>query len=202
MSDTVPLILASQSLARRRMLSDAGLKFECQPSGIDEQKLKEVLVQLSASEPEVVAKGLAMAKAVEVSERNPGAYVIGSDQVLALEQDILGKASDVDGARRTLHKLRGKTHTLHSAVCLARHGGLIWTHVDYANLSMRKFSEAWLKTYLENAGEALTSSVGCYHLEGRGAQLFEDIQGDYFTILGMPLLPLLAELRRQKVIPA
>ena len=202
MSDTHPLILASGSAARRRMLTDAGVTCGFERSGIDEEKLKHVLIQLSSSVPEAVAKGLAMAKAVEVSNRNPEAYIIGSDQVLALEHDILGKASDVAGARRTLHKLRGKTHTLHSAASVVKSGAVLWSGQDLAHLTMRKFSDAWLEHYLDTAGDALTNSVGAYHLEGIGVQLFEQIEGDYFTILGMPLLPLLGELRRRKVIAA
>ena len=200
MSEPWPLILASQSAARRRMLADAGLKFEIEPSGIDEEKLKDVLIELSGSLPETVAKGLALAKASEVSLRNPDAYVIGTDQVLSLGQDIFSKASDMQGARRTLHTLRGKTHTLHSAVVVMISGSALWHHVESAELTMRKFSDVWLEHYLDAAGDALTHSVGAYHLEGLGAQLFEKIEGDYFTILGMPLLPLLAELRRRKVI--
>ena len=202
MSKGAPLILASASAARRAMLSNAGVNFQIVSSGIDEVKLKEVLINLAAPVPETVAKGLALAKASEVSNRNPEAYVIGSDQILALGHDILSKASDAQGARRTLHKLRGKTHSLHSAVSLMQGGALLWNHVESAHLTMRKFSDIWLEHYLDTAGDALTASVGAYHLEGIGVQLFEKIEGDYFTTLGMPLLPLLRELRRREVLAA
>ena len=146
-----------------------------------------------------VAEALAKAKAIEVSSRNSGAWVIGSDQVLAQGEIIFSKAATRDEARSTLQALRGKTHSLHSAAALVQHGIVVWQHVQTANLTMRMFSDAWLEQYLDAAGDALVQSVGAYQVEGLGIQLFESIDGDYFTILGMPLLALLSELRRREV---
>jgi septum formation protein len=148
-----------------------------------------------------MAEALAAAKAIDVSSRNRRALVIGSDQVLSMGDRLFSKATNRDQARRTLQTLRGNTHVLHSAVALAKNGVTVWEHISKANLTMRSFSDAWLEDYLDAAGDALTDCVGGYKLEGLGIQLFDKVEGDYFTILGMPLLPLLNELRHRKVLP-
>ena len=201
MSDRLPLILGSGSPARRQMLKDAGLSFAVESSRVDEAKLADALSRHTACAPAAdIAEALAEAKAIDVSSRNAHALVIGSDQVLALGEALVTKAEHRDDARRTLKALCGQTHALHSAVALAKDSVIVWQHVETAHLTMRDFSDTWLEDYLDMAGEALTLCVGAYKLEGVGIQLFEKIEGDYFTILGMPLLPLLAELRRRKVI--
>jgi len=137
-----------------------------------------------------------------VSRRHRGALVIGGDQVLALGPELLTKARDEAAARATLGKLKGRVHELHSAVALAADGKVLWSHTGTARLKMRDFSDAFLDEYVTRAGERIRQSVGAYELEGLGVQLFEAIEGDYFTILGLPLLPLLAELRAREMIAA
>ena len=203
MSDESRLVLASGSTARRRMMEQAGLTFDVQPANIDEAVLKAALIQHPTCIPlQDLAIALAEAKAVDVSRKQRAAWVIGSDQVLGLGEMALSKASCRDEAKQTLLRLNGQTHELHSGVALAKDGVVVWRHVETAKLTMRKFSDAWLEHYLDRAGEALTNAVGCYHLEGLGLQLFQSFEGDYFTILGMPLLPLLGELRRREVLPS
>lgn len=205
------LILASGSAARRSMLAAAGLAFDVVPSHVDETALKQELdteLLITADFPVVVARSLASAKAMDVSQRVPDALVIGADQTLAVEMSgdgsqaarMLDKPADVAEARRHLLLMRSRTHVLHAAVVLAQAGEIVWRHDAAAQMSMRPFSDAFLEDYLARAGDKVLGSVGCYQLEGLGLQLFERIEGDYFTILGMPLLPLLNELRRRKVI--
>jgi septum formation protein len=183
------------------MLEAAGLSFAVSPADLDERAIRETL---SAGDTQVdpadVAEVLARAKAEAVSRAHPEAIVIGADQVLALGDEIFEKPAGLDGARAHLEKLSGRTHQLHSAVVLARAGEVIWAHVDTASLTMRAFTAAFLDDYLSRAGPVVCESVGAYQLEGLGVQLFERIEGDYFTILGLPLLPLLDELRLRKVI--
>lgn len=193
------LILASGSSARRKMLEAAGVAFRVAPAAVDEDAERG---RLGSASPRQVALHLARAKAAEVSLRHPEAVVIGADQVLALAGRIFTKASNLAEARIALQSLAGRTHALHSAVALAIGGGIVWHRVDDAALTMRAFSQAFADDYLERAGERVCASVGCYELEGLGIQLFEHIEGDYFTILGMPLLPLLAELRRHGALAA
>ena len=195
------LILASGSAARRNMLENAGVPFDAEPAKIDESALKDALIRHPTSAPaHDIAVALADAKALDVSKRNPDALGVGSDQVLALGEQLLSKASGRDSARLALLALRGKTHALHSAVSLARNGAVVWRYNESARLTMRSFSDAWLDRYLDHAGDALVHCVGGYRLEGLGIQLFEKIEGDYFTILGMPLLALLGELRQREMI--
>lgn len=196
------LILASGSQARRDMLRAAGLVFEVMPAHVDEEIIRALLLKDAEVEPDDVAEMLASAKAEAVSRHHPGALVIGADQILSLGSEIINKATDAGEARATLLKLRGNSHELHSAVALAIDGGVVWTDVDTATLVMRKFSHEFLTQYLDRAGEDILHSVGCYHIEGLGLQLFERVSGDHFTILGMPLLPLLGELRKREVIAA
>ncbi len=196
----VSLVLASGSRARRDMLQAAGVACTVQAADVDEVAIR---VRLAAGTlPTEVATVLATAKALVVSKQRPGAMVIGSDQVLALGLEILSKPGDRIAARAQLASLRGRTHALHSAVALARDGAMVWSGVDIAELAMRDFSDAFLDSYLDAVGEDVCHSVGAYHLEGLGIQLFDRVRGDYFTILGMPLLPLLAELRRLGIIAA
>ena len=178
------------------MLEQAGVAFKIEPARIDEAAVRDQLLRRDpAAEPAAIAAGLAEAKALDVSARNPGALVIGSDQILNLGPEILTKSADIKEARATLLRLRGQTHLLHSAVSIAIDGTVVWGTVDTAHLTMRRFSDAFLDHYLSVEGADLIEAVGAFKLEGRGLQLFERIAGDYFTILGMPLLPLLAELR-------
>lgn len=184
------------------MLEAAGLAFAVVPADLDERAIRETLAAGDSSvEPADVAEVLARAKAETVSRARPG-VVIGADQVLALGDEVFEKPAGIEEARAHLLKLRGQTHQLHSAVVLAEAGEVAWAHVDTASLTMRTFSLTFLDDYLSRVGTAVCQSVGAYQLEGVGVQLFERIDGDYFTILGLPLLPLLAELRLREVIPS
>ena len=195
------LILASGSGARRQMMEAAGLVFEVVPADVDEVAIRDTLrAGNSGIEPADVAEVLARAKAEMVSAAHPDALVIGADQVLALGDQIFEKPADLDAARDSLLVLRGKTHQLHSAVVLAENGETVWSASDVAHMGVRAFTPEFLGAYLATAGEKICSSVGAYQLEGLGVQLFEKIEGDYFTILGMPLLPLLGELRARGVV--
>jgi septum formation protein len=202
-SNLSQIILASTSRARREMLAAAGIAFTVEAADVDEPAIREsLLAAKSAPTPPQIADALARVKAEDVSQRRKGSLVIGGDQVLALGTELLTKAKDEAAARATLKKLRGKTHELHSAVALAVDGRVLWTHAGTARLKMRDFSDAFLDEYLTRAGDRIGQSVGAYELEGLGVQLFDMIEGDYFTILGLPLLPLLAELRAQGMIAA
>ncbi|MCR5857256.1 Maf-like protein [Mesorhizobium sp. J428] len=192
---TTRIILASASPFRLAMLRNAGIETEANPSRIDERAVEEAIGDAAIS-PENLAWILAEAKAEEVSERFPGALVIGSDQTLSLGDEVLHKASDMEEARRRLLKLSGKTHHLNSAVVLARDGKALWGHVSVARMTMRKLDPAYVGRYLSRVGDQVLRSVGVYQIEGEGIQLFDAIEGDHFTIVGMPLLQLVAELRR------
>jgi septum formation protein len=193
-------VLASASRARRELLAAAGVAFTVDPADVDEPALRRSLQAGTA--PAKIAELLARAKAEDVGTRHRDSLVIGADQVLAFGDEILSKPGDAQGARATLRKLRGKTHELISAVAFAEDGKITWAHTATARLTMRDFSEAFLEEYLLRAGDRVGQSVGAYELEGPGVQLFERIEGDYFTILGLPLLPVLAELRARGVIAA
>lgn len=192
---TTRIILASASPFRLAMLRNAGIETEANPSRIDERAVEEAIGDAAIS-PENLAWILAEAKAEEVSERFPGALVIGSDQTLSLGDEVLHKASDMEEARRRLLKLSGKTHHLNSAVVLARDGEALWGHVSVARMTMRKLDPGYVGRYLSRVGDQVLRSVGVYQIEGEGIQLFDAIEGDHFTIVGMPLLELVAELRR------
>lgn len=195
-----PLILASTSKARAKLLEAAGLAFIVEPPGLDESVMLQAISGERSLDPHDIAEVLARAKAEAVSDLASGAYVIGADQVLVLEDRILTKPDSMEAARRQLLDLRGKSHTLHTAVVVATNGETIWAETQIATLSMRKLSPEFIGRYLAAAGEEVLSSVGAYQLESLGIQLFEKIDGDYFSILGLPLLPLLDTLRREGVI--
>jgi septum formation protein len=199
-SGRAPLILASSSKVRARLLEAAGLAFSIQPPGLDEHIMRQVVGRTGALSRQDVAEVLARAKAEAVSELVPQAFVIGADQVLAFGGRILAKPENMEAGRKELLDLSGKSHTLHSAVALATKGGTVWTHSEGSTLVMRKLTPQFIGRYLAAAGEEVLSSVGAYQLEGLGIQLFEKIDGDYFSILGLPLLPLLDALRREGAI--
>lgn len=197
------VVLASGSATRRDMLRAAGVAFDVVPARVDEPALRaELLAHDAHMAPAAIALELADAKAREVSRREPDAHVIGSDQVLDLDGEIFAKPGSVDGVRETLHKLSGKTHALHSAVTLARNGKVIWRTCETARLIMRQLSSSFIDDYVDAVGAAVCASVGAYQIEGRGIQLFDRIDGDHFTILGMPLLALLHQLRAEGVLAA
>src|ERR1700704_4092956 len=195
-----PVILASTSKSRARILEAAGLAFIVEPPGVDESVMLQAVSGERSLEPHDVAEVLARAKAEAVSDLASGAYVIGADQVLVLEGRILSKPDSMEAARWQLLDLRGKSHTLHTAVAVATMGETIWSETEIATLTMRKLSPEFIGRYLAAAGEEALSSVGAYQIESLGIQLFEKIDGDYFSILGLPLLPLLDTLWREGVI--
>lgn len=196
---TLPLILASKSPFRAKLLSDAGIKFTAQKANIDERAIEAPLFH-SGTTPEEVALILAEAKAIEVSERFPHALIIGCDQTLSLGDEIYHKPENMDEARRRLLELSGKTHQLNSAVALVQNGQTVWRHIAVAQMTMRSLEPAFIGRHLARVGDIALSSVGAYQIEREGIQLFEKIEGDYFTIIGLPLLPLLKELRARGII--
>lgn len=195
------LILASASASRAAMLRGAGLDFEILPARIDEDEIKLALKADGANVRDA-ATALAELKAHRVSQNAGADFVIAADSMLDCGGEWFDKPADMAAARLQLQALRGKTHDLVSGVVLARGGSVIWRHAEAARLTMRDFSDGFLDAYLAQAGEAVLASVGCYQLEGLGVQLFSRIQGDFFTILGLPLLPLLDILRENKVLRA
>jgi septum formation protein len=191
------LVLASASPFRRRMLEAAGLSFRVVPAHVDEAAIRD---QAMALRPSAIAEALARAKAVAVSAEFPEAMVVGADQVLAFDNQLLSKPKDLSEAREQLTRLRGNAHHLHTAVALAQAGKVLWSHAETARLVMRRFSDAFLDRYLTDMGPSVCQIVGGYEIEGRGIQLFERVEGDMFTIIGLPLLALLAELGARGVI--
>lgn len=194
-SAPAPLILASKSLARRTMLSAAGIPIEIVHAQIDERAIERTIGE--KRDPDELALLLSWEKASAVSFNLPSRIVVGADQTLAMGSVRFNKPADRDEAREQLRRLRGQSHTLQSAVTLVQDGSVLFKVVDTARLRMRNFSDRFLEEYLEAAGPSVTQSVGGYQLEKLGVHLFERVEGDYFTILGMPLLPLLAFLRQQ-----
>ncbi|THD46714.1 MAG: septum formation inhibitor Maf [Bradyrhizobium sp.] len=192
-----PLVLASQSRARQTLLANAGIDFEAVPAEIDERSLQQAS---GLSAPGDVAIRLAREKSLFVSARRLGQYVVGADQTLALGMQLFSKPASRAQALEQLHALAGRHHELHSAVAVARDGRILFEHVAMARMTMRRLGESEIETYLDEAGAAVTSSVGAYQLEGLGVHLFERIEGDHFTILGLPLLPLLAFLRSKALL--
>jgi septum formation protein len=191
------LILASQSRARQALLANAGIAFESVPADIDERAVQEAS---GLTTPGDIAALLAREKALFVSSRRPGEYIIGADQTLALGKRLFSKPAGRVQAAEQLRALAGGAHELHSAVAVARDGKILFSDVAIARMAMRVMDEAGINAYLDAAGDAVTSSVGAYQLEGLGVHLFERIEGDHFTILGLPLLPLLAFLRRERLL--
>jgi septum formation protein len=192
-----PLILASQSRARQLLLSNAGIDFEAVAAEIDERSVQQAS---GLSAPGEIAGLLAREKALSVSMRQPGKFVIGADQTLALGTRLFSKPADRAQAAGQLRALAGRSHELHSAVAVARDGKILFETVTIARMTMRQLGEAEIDAYLDQAGEAVSSSVGAYQLEGVGVHLFERIEGDHFTILGLSLLPLLAFLRSERLL--
>lgn len=200
-TEVVPggLVLASASTFRRKLLEAAGVAFGVVPAEVDETAVKRRLA--SSVGPEGLAEVLAAAKAEAVSRAHPESLVVGSDQVVALGDAVFDKPADLQEARAQLECLRGRTHRLFTAVALARNGQVVWRATDSASLTMRHFSDAFLDGYLAACGTHLCQVAGAYEIEGRGIQLFERVEGDQFTIIGLPLLPLLAELRACGALP-
>jgi septum formation protein len=196
-----PIVLASKSASRQAILRAAGVPFEVAGSGVDEDAAKARLLDAGHG-PREIADHLAEAKAVAVSKALPGAIVIGADQTLDLGGELYDKVETLSEGRARLRTLRGQSHLLHSAMVVAQHGMPIWRYLESPRLVMRAASDAFIDAYLTRHGEALLGSVGVYQLENDGAQLFDEIDGDYFAILGLPLLPLLALLRDKGALAA
>jgi septum formation protein len=199
-SGAADLVLASASPFRRKLLEAAGVAFRVAPAKVDEAAIKRG--PGAGLRPAALAETLAGAKAEVVSRERRESLVIGSDQVAALGDRVFDKPANVAEARAHLVELRGKTHRLFTAVALAQDGQVVWRKTESASLTMRRFSDEFLERYLAEGGERLTQMAGAYEIEGRGIQLFERVDGDHFTIIGLPLVPLLAELRARGALPA
>ncbi|MDB5439587.1 MAG: septum formation protein Maf [Caulobacteraceae bacterium] len=195
------VILASTSSVRRGLLTAAGVAYEARSPGVDEDLTKKRLLENGAT-PKDVAEALAAEKALAVSAAHPRALVIGADQTLDLEGALFDKVGSLDEARQRLLQLKGRRHQLHAALAVARHGKVIWRQTSSPSLTMRDFSEPFLDAWLARQGATILGSVGCYRLEDEGVQLFDEIDGDYFAILGLPLTGLLALLREEGVLIA
>jgi septum formation protein len=192
-----PLVLASKSAVRRAVLEAAGIPVEAVPADIDERGIE---ARSAAVDPGAVAALLAREKATAVSSVTPGRWVLGADQTLALGDRRFSKPADAAAARAQLTALRGRTHALHSAVAVARDGAVRYDTVEIAHLTMRGFSDSFLDRYLQEGGSAVLASVGGYQLERIGIHLFDRVEGDHFTVLGLPLIPLLGFLRRERLV--
>ncbi len=195
-----PIILASASKSRAVLLRQAGLRFDIVPADVDEESVKRGLRAQGAAAGQCAEK-LAELKAIKVSQINADVLVIGADQMLECDGTWFDKPRDLAEARATLLALRGKTHVLPTSVAVATNGSVVWRHSAAPCLTMRAFAESFVDRYLADVGELALASVGAYQLEGRGVQLFSKIDGDFFTILGLPLLELLAFLRERHVVP-
>jgi septum formation protein len=192
-----PLILASQSRARQMLLANAGIDFEAAPAHIDERSVQDAA---GPAAPSAIAMRLAREKALVISARKAGRYVVGADQTLALGERLFNKPEGRTQAFEQLRALAGHTHELNSGIAVARDGKIVFEHVAIALMTMRPLHEDEIAAYLDAAGDTVTSSVGAYQLEGLGVHLFERIEGDHFTILGLPLLPLLDFLRGERLL--
>jgi septum formation protein len=193
------LVLASGSATRARLLRDAGITIEIAPAHVDETALKQSLLTENQP-PRAIADALAELKALRSSTPRPADLVLGADQVLEIDGNLISKSEDMEAARALLMRLRGKKHALITAAVLVRGGVPVWRHVERISLTMRDFSNGFLDDYLAAEGADILGSVGCYRLEERGVQLFSRIDGDYFSILGLPMLPLLTALREFGII--
>ncbi|SDR26496.1 Maf family protein [Pseudovibrio sp. Tun.PSC04-5.I4] len=193
------LVLASGSKIRATLLENAGLIFDRIPANVDERQIEEPLLSTGV-DPKVIAAKLSVAKAKEVSAHHHGAYVIGADQILAFEGTRLVKPEDLKAARQQLENFSGKSHALHSAACIVKDGEVVWESLSTAVLHVRHLTTDFLDWYIDRTGTEILSSVGAYQLEAEGVQLFEKIEGDYFTVLGLPLLALLDYLRSIEVL--
>jgi len=193
------LVLASASRARADLLRNAGVELAIDPARIDEAAVKASLLAEGAP-PRDIADSLAELKARRTGARHPAALALGADQVLVHQGEILDKPASPDEARAHLRRLRGERHELVSAAVIVTQGAPVWRHVGQARLTMRPFSDVFIDDYLDRVGEAALTSVGAYQLEGLGAQLFSRVEGDYFTILGLPLLEVLGFLRARGVL--
>jgi septum formation protein len=194
------LVLASASPFRRKLLEAAGVPFRVVPAKVDEAAIKRRLDATVG--PAALAETLAAAKAEAVSRECSHSLAVGSDQTVALGGAVFDKPADLAQARVQLERLRGKTHRLFTAVALAHDGHVVWRNTDSASLTMRDFSDEFLDWYVAECGASLCHVAGAYEIEGRGIQLFERVEGDHFTIVGLPLMPLLAELRARGVLRA
>ena len=193
------IILASKSIHRKMLMENAGLNFDTASADIDERTI-ETAVKDTGVIPKELALILANAKALDVSQKNTDQYVIGSDQTMSMQDKMFHKPESMDDARRRLLELSGSTHELNSAVVIVKNGETIWQHVSTAELTMRKLTPEFIGRHLAQAGDDVLTSVGAYQLEKEGVQLFDNIEGDFFTIVGLPMLPLLEELRNLGVI--
>jgi septum formation protein len=193
---SAPLVLASGSASRKALLSAAGVAFLADPADLDEDAVMADLAARGADAAQVAAE-LAAQKALWVSRRHPGGLVLGGDSVIALGGRHLSKCATLAQARALLAQMSGREHLLVSAAALARDGEVLWTHASPCRMTVRDLSPQFLDDYLAREGTAILSSVGCYHFEGRGAQLFDRVDGDYFSVLGLPLLAVLAALRKE-----
>ncbi|MBU6442376.1 MAG: Maf family protein [Alphaproteobacteria bacterium] len=193
------LILASASTTRAGLLRAAGVPFEIRPAHVDEDAIKDSMLA-DGADARAVADALAEAKALRISLSCPGELVLGADQVLDFESELVSKSPDLEAAAILLRRLRGKAHKIVTAAVLARDGVPIWRHLTVATMTMRDFSDAFLVGYLADEGDGVLSSVGCFQIERRGLQLFSRIDGDYYSILGLPMIPLLTALRAQGII--
>ncbi len=191
------LILASASASRKALLAAAGVAFAADPADLDEDGL---MARLQGADAVTVAAELAKEKALHVSRRHRGQIVLGGDSVIDLEGRLLSKCATLEAARALLAQMSGREHLLVSAAALARDGVLLWTHASPCRMTVRELSPQFLDDYLAREGTAILSSVGCYHFEGRGAQLFDKVDGDYFSVLGLPLLAALQVLRKEGVL--
>lgn len=195
------LILASESRSRARMLKAAGVPFTARAAKIDEDAVKDAMLAEGAAAGNI-AETLAELKALRVTAQAPQSLVLGADQILVLDGVIYSKPLDMEDAEAQLRALSGKTHELISAAVVARGDRAIWRQVSRARLTVRELSDAFIENYLTQCGEGILRNVGCYEIEGLGAQLFSRIEGDLFVIQGLPLLPLMAFLREHKILPA